>query len=158
MTVKTTRTASGRTTPAARAAAAPAATARLLSGGNPQIPKGYGQPSIDAYIQAMPDWKREVGLRLDALVSKTVPKVLKAVKWNSPLYGMEQDHFFLSFHCFDKYIKVAFFRGASLQPPPPVSSRTASTRYLHVSPAEPLDEARFVAWVKQASRLPGQKM
>lgn len=135
-----------------------AGSPKLLSGGNPQIPKGYGQPSIDAYIAAMPDWKREVGLRLDALITKAVPKVHKAVKWNSPMYGLQDDLWFLSFHCFDKYIKVAFFRGTSLTPQPPVSSKTAATRYLHISPDQPFDEVQFAAWVKQASGLPGEKM
>lgn len=153
MISKTSGKSTARTTDSGRAP-----SPKLLSGGNPQIPKGYGQPSIDAYIAAMPDWKREVGLRLDALITQAVPKVRKAVKWNSPMYGLQDDLWFLSFHCFDQYIKLAFFRGTSLKPPPPVSSKTAETRYLHISPAEPLDEAQFVAWLKQASRLPGEKM
>jgi hypothetical protein len=136
----------------------PAAKAKLLSGGNPQIPKGYGQAPVDAYIKAMPDWKHAVGRRLDTVISQAVPNVRKAVKWNSPLYGNEDDRWFLSFHCFDRYIKLAFFRGTALKPQPPVSSKTAQTRYLHISPAEPLDEAQFIDWVKQASRLPGEKM
>lgn len=135
-----------------------AGSTKLLSGGNPQIPKGYGQASVDAYIAAMPEWKHEVGLRLDALITQAVPKVRKAVKWNSPMYGLQDDLWFVSFHCFDKYIKLAFFRGTSLTPPPPVSSKTADTRYLHISPSEPLDEAQFTAWIEQASRLPGEKM
>lgn len=135
-----------------------AAKPKLLAGGNPQIAKGYGQASVDAYIDAMPDWKHVVGRRLDTLITQAVPTLHKAVKWNSPLYGNQDDLWFLSFHCFDRYIKLAFFRGTSLQPQPPVSSKTAQTRYLHISQAEPLDEAQFIDWVKQASRLPGEKM
>lgn len=130
----------------------------LLSGGNPQIPKGYGDAPVQAYIAAIPDWKREVGRRLDALITHTIPGVRKAVKWNSPLYGMEDQVWFLSFHCFTKYVKVAFFRGASLSPVPPGTSRQENVRYLDVYENEPLDEAQFVDWVKQASRLPGERM
>lgn len=154
MTGKTSR----NTAAAPRDASAGKTAPKLLAGGNPQIPKGYGQASIDAYVDAMPDWKRDVGRRLDALIDAAVPNVHKAVKWNSPMYGMQDDVWFLSFHCFDKYIKLAFFRGTSLKPQPPVASKTAETRYLHISQAEPLDEARFNDWVKQASRLPGEKM
>ncbi len=132
----------------------------LLSGGNPQIPKGYGDEPVQAYIAAMPGWKQPVGERLDALIEKSVPGVRKAVKWNSPLYGApgdEDDHWFLSFHCFAKYIKVAFHRGAELKPPPPVTSKHERIRYLHIHEGE-LDEAQFTDWVKQAARLPGEKM
>lgn len=137
-----------------RAAASPA----LLSGGNPQIAKGYGDGPVQAYIAAMPGWKRDVGRRLDALVVQTVPDVRKAVKWNTPLYGIEERTWFLSFHCFARYIKVAFFRGASLDPRPPVESKQEHVRYLHIHEGEAIDEAQFVAWVDQASRLPGEKM
>lgn len=130
----------------------------LLSGGNPQIPKGDGDAPVQAYIAAMPGWKSAVGRRLDALIGRAVPDVHKAVKWNSPLYGMPGQGWFLSFHCFAKYIKVAFFRGTSLQPVPPVESRTQETRYLHIHEDDTLDEARFVAWVQQASQLPGERM
>lgn len=130
----------------------------LLSGGNPQIAKGYGDGPVQAYIRAMPGWKRDVGRRLDALVTRTVPSVTKAVKWNSPLYGIEGQGWFLSLHCFAKYIKVAFFRGASLRPVPPVESKHEAVRYLHIHEGEPLDEARLAAWVKQASALPGERM
>jgi hypothetical protein len=130
----------------------------LLSGGNPQIPKGYGEAPVQAYIAAMPGWKSAVGARLDALIGQAVPGVTKAVKWNSPFYGLEKDVWFLSLHCFDKYIKVAFFRGARLDPVPPVSSKTQDTRYLHIFEDKPLDEAQFIDWVKQASRLPGERM
>jgi hypothetical protein len=130
----------------------------LLSGGNPQIPKGYGDAPVKAYIAAMPGWKSNVGRRLDAIIVRTVPKVRKAVKWNSPFYGVEDDSWFLSYHCFAKYIKVAFFRGASLDPAPPVESKHKEVRYLHVHEDESLDEARFADWVKQASELPGERM
>ena len=131
---------------------------RLLSGGNPQIPKGIGEAPVRAYIAAMPGWKRDVGRRLDALVTRVVPHVHKAVKWNSPLYGIEGDGWFMSFHCYDRYIKVAFFRGTTLDPPPPVDSKTKETRYLHVHEDGAFDEAQFAEWVRQASRLPGERM
>ncbi|OQM76971.1 histidine kinase [Pseudaminobacter manganicus] len=130
----------------------------LLSGGNPQIAKGYGDAPVQAYIAAMPGWKRSVGERLDALIAHTVPNVSKAVKWNSPFYGLDGQGWFLSFHCFDKYIKVAFFRGASLDPPPPVASKQPEVRYLHIQQGAEIDEAEFARWVKQASQLPGEKM
>jgi hypothetical protein len=130
----------------------------LLSGGNPQIAKAYGDAPVQAYIAAMPGWKRDVGRRLDALIARAVPGVRKAVKWNSPLYGMEDNVWFLSLHCFARYIKVAFFRGASLAPVPPGASKTPHTRYFHIHEDDTLDEAQFTAWVKQASRLPGERM
>lgn len=130
----------------------------LLSGGNPQIPKGDGDGPVQAYIAAMPGWKSAVGRQLDALIVKTVPDVHKAVKWNSPFYGMKAGGWFLSYHCFDKYIKVAFFRGALLDPPAPVFSKSGDTRYLHIHEDDALDEAQFTSWVEQASRLPGEKM
>ena len=131
---------------------------KLLSGGNPQIPKGYGDAPVQAYIAAMPGWKSAVGRRLDALITKAVPGVAKAVKWNSPFYGVEGDGWFLSFHCFDRYVKVAFFRGAELEPEPPVGSKQKHVRYLHVYETDTLDETRFADWTLQASRLPGEKM
>ena len=131
---------------------------RLLSGGNPQIPKGHGDAPVQAYIAAMPGWKRDVGRRVDAIITGTVPGVRKAVKWNSPLYGMDGETWFLSFHCFDRYIKIAFHRGADLRPLPPVASKQAHVRYLHVSADDALDEDRFADWVAQAARLPGEKM
>lgn len=130
----------------------------LLSGGNPQIAKGYGDAPVQAYIAAMPGWKRDVGRRLDALIVKTVPGVKKAVKWNSPLYGIEDEGWFLGVHCFTKYIKVAFFRGASLVPVPPDASKSKDTRYLDIHEDDELNEAQFAAWVKQASLLPGERM
>jgi hypothetical protein len=130
----------------------------LLSGGNPQIAKGYGDAPVQAYIAAMPGWKSEVGRRLDSLIERAVPAVQKAVKWNSPFYGLEGEGWFLSYHCFTKYVKVAFFRGASLQPVPPGQSKQKEVRYLDVHEGDPIDEAQFVDWVRQASRLPGEKM
>jgi len=130
----------------------------LLSGGNPQIAKGYGDEPVQAYIAAMPGWKSELGRRLDTLIERTAPSVRKAVKWNSPFYGIEDDCWFLSFHCFTKYVKVTFFRGASLKPVPPGESRHKDVRYLDIREGEEFDEAQFTDWVKQASRLPGEKM
>ncbi|WEZ82088.1 DUF1801 domain-containing protein [Rhizobium sp. 32-5/1] len=130
----------------------------LLSGGNPQIAKGSGDGPVQAYIAAMPDWKSEIGRRLDVLIVETVPNVQKAVKWNSPLYGREGDGWFLGLHCFTKYVKLAFFRGASLDPPPPVASKAGETRYFHIHENVALDEAQLAAWIRQASQLPGERM
>jgi len=130
----------------------------LLSGGNPQIAKGYGDAPVQAYIAAMPGWKHDVGRRLDALIVRTIPGVRKAVKWNSPFYGVEDQVWFLSFHCFAKYVKVAFFRGASLRPLPPGESKQKDVRYLDIHEDDQLDEAQLTAWVKQASLLPGERM
>jgi hypothetical protein len=130
----------------------------LLSGGNPQTAKGHGDGPVQAYIAALPGWKQAAGARLDALIAEAVPGVAKAVKWNSPFYGVEPGRWFLSFHAFAKYLKVAFFQGAELEPPPPVGSKSPGVRYLHVGEGEPLDEAQFVAWVRQAARLPGERM
>ena len=131
---------------------------KLLAGGNPQIPKGEGNAPVRAYIAAMPGWKRTVGRRLDALVERTVPDVHKAVKWNSPFYGIEGDGWFLNFHCFERYVKVAFFRGTSLRPVPPGESRHKEVRYIDIREDDELDEAQLTKWVKQASRLPGERM
>lgn len=130
----------------------------LLSGGNPQIPKGYGDAPVKAWIAAAPGWKSDVWRRLDALIERTVPGVRKAVKWNSPLYGTEADHWFLGVHVYAKYLKVSFFRGAELDPLPPVGSKQKHVRYFHIHEDDDLDEAQFADWVKQASRLPGEKM
>ena len=145
------------TVPAPPGAKRPAATAEpvLLSGGNPQIPKGEGDAPVQAYIAAMPGWKSEAGRRLDALIVRTVPGVRKAVKWNSPFYGVEGQGWFLSFHCFTRYIKLAFFRGAALSPAPPVESKDENTRYFHIHEDQPLDEARLASWIRQAAELPG---
>jgi hypothetical protein len=144
---------------AKKAAATQGATKpALLSGGNPQIAKAYGDAPVQAYIAAMPGWKRDVGRRLDALIARTVPGVKKAVKWNSPFYGVEEGVWFLSFHCFTSYVKVAFFRGASLRPVPPGGSKQKDVRYLDIHEDDELDEAPLAAWVKQASQLPGERM
>jgi len=131
---------------------------RLLAGGNPQIAKGYGDEPVQAFIAAMPGWKRGVGRRIDAIIARVVPGVRKAVKWNSPLYGVEDHVYFLGVHCLTRCVKVAFFRGSSLNPTPPVRSKQQAVRYLHVSEDEPLDEELFATWVVQASRLPGERM
>ncbi len=128
---------------------------RLLAGGNPQIPKGDGHAPVQAYIRAMPGWKRDIGRRLDALISRLVPDVRKAVRWNSPFYGMEDRDWFLSYHCFTKYVKVTFFRGSSLDPLPPGESRNPDTRYLDIREDDPIDEKQLSRWIRQASRLPG---
>ena len=130
----------------------------LLSGGNPQIAKGYGDAPVQAWIAAAPGWKSDAWRRLDALIERTLPDVNKAVKWNSPLYGMKQDHWFLGVHVFAKYLKVSFFRGAELDPLPPVGSKQKHVRYLHIHEDDEPDEAQFADWVKQASRLPGEKL
>ena len=137
-----------------RVAAKPA----LLAGGNPQIAKGDGDAPVQAYIAAMPGWKRDTGRSLDALIVATVPGVAKAVKWNSPLYGIKDNGWFLSVHCFTKYVKVAFFRGTALKPVPPGASKSKDTRYLDIREGDTLDEAQFAAWVKQASKLRGEQM
>jgi hypothetical protein len=130
----------------------------LLAGGNPQIAKADGDAPVQAYIAAMPGWKRDVGHRLDALIARTVPGVRKAVKWNSPFYGIQGQGWFLSYHCFTKYVKVAFFRGTALRPVPPGESKHKDVRYLDIHEDDPLDEAQLAAWVKQASQLPGERM
>jgi hypothetical protein len=135
-----------------------AAKPALLSGGNPQIAKGEGDAPVQAYIAAMPGWKRKVGQQLDALIVRTVPGVHKAVKWNSPFYGLKGEGWFLSYHCFTKYVKVAFFKGASLRPLPSGESKRKNVRYLDIHEDEPIDEAQFTSWVKQARKLPGERM
>ena len=133
-------------------------TPRLLSGGNPQIPKGYGDAPVQAWIEASPGWKRDAARRLDALITRAVPDVRKAVKWNSPMYGMEEGSWFAGLHGFDRYIKVAFFRGAALDPLPPVGSKQKDVRYFHLHEDGVLDEDQFADWIRQAARLPGEKM
>jgi hypothetical protein len=127
----------------------------LLAGGNPQIAKADGDAPVQAYIAAIPGWKRDVGRRLDALIARTVPDVRKAVRWNSPFYGIEGQGWFLSFHCFTKYVKVTFFRGASLRPVPPVESKREDVRHLHIHEDDPLDEGQLATWIQQAAALPG---
>jgi len=128
---------------------------KLLSGGNPQIAKADGDAPVQAYISAMPGWKHDIGKRLDALIERNVPKVCKAVKWNTPFYGIEGQGWFLGFHCLTNYVKVSFFRGASLHPVPPVESKQADVRYLHLRENEAFDEELVAAWIRQASKLPG---
>jgi hypothetical protein len=127
----------------------------LLSGGNPQIAKGDGDAPVQAYISAMPGWKRKVGKQLDAIIVRTVPQVRKAVKWNSPFYGVEDKGWFLSFHVFTRYVKVTFFRGAALKPIPPGASKMKDVRYLDIHEDDELDEAQMVKWVRQAAANPG---
>jgi hypothetical protein len=164
-TPKSKKTAkAAKKTAAKRTIAKPA----LLAGGNPQIAKGYGDAPVTAYIAAMPAWKQGVGRRLDKLIVRTVPGVRKAVKWNSPFYGVEgpagpesaskKGGWFLSFHCFARCVKVAFFRGASLRPMPPGVSKHKEVRYLDIHEDDALDEAQLAAWVKQAAALPGERM
>ena len=130
----------------------------LLSGDNPQIPKGYGDAPVQSYLGAIPGWKQDVARRVDALITRTVPGVMKAVKWNSPLYGMEEKHFFLGLHVFKNYVKLAFFKGAHLTPMPPGTSKQAEVRYLDLREDTPFDEAQIASWIKQASEIPGEKM
>ncbi|MEW6433060.1 MAG: DUF1801 domain-containing protein [Myxococcota bacterium] len=138
-----------------RATAKRAAKPKLLAGGNPQIAKGDGDGPVQAYLAAMPGWKRAVGERLDAVIAGAVPGVRKAVKWNSPFYGVAGQGWFLSFHCYAKFVKVAFFRGAQLTPPPPGASKQPDVRYLDVREGDVLDEAQLAAWARQAAALPG---
>lgn len=131
---------------------------KLLSSGNPQIPKGDGDAPVQAYIAAMPGWKRDVGRRLDALVARAVPNVQKAVKWNTPLYGVEGDGWFFAFYCYTKYVQLTFFRGTALDPVPPVASKNKETRYLNIREDDRFDETQIADWVTQASQLPGEKL
>lgn len=135
-------------------AGAKAKTVRLLSGGNPPIPKADGDTPVQVYIEAMPGWKRDVGRRLDALITRTVPRVRKAMRWNTPFYGIEGEGWFLGFHCITQYVKVAFFRGSSLRPQPPVESKTQAVRYLHIYEDGKFDEEQVTEWIRQASKLP----
>jgi hypothetical protein len=132
-----------------------AAKPTLLAGGNPQIAKADGDAPVQAYIAAMPGWKNDVGRRLDALIGRTVPGVRKAIKWNTPFYGVEGQGWFLGFHCFTKYVKVAFFRGTMLRPVPPGESKQKDTRYLDIHEDDQLDEEILASWIRQASELPG---
>ena len=127
----------------------------LLSGGNPQIAKADGDAPVQAYIAALPGWKSEIGRRLDSIIVRTVPDARKAVRWNSPFYGMEGQGWFLNFHCFAKYVKVAFFNGTSLDPIPPGESKDENARYLNIYEGDQFDEEQFAAWVIQASQSPG---
>ena len=152
------KVAKGATSSAAKTARGQPDGPVLLSGGNPQIAKGYGDGPVQAYIAAMPGWKSAVGRRIDDLIVRALPDVEKAVKWNSPFYGTERDLWFLGFHCLSKYVKVAFFRGASLVPQPPGASRQKDVRYLDIHEGAAIDEAQFIDWVCQAAGLPGERM
>ena len=134
------------------------ATPKLLSGGNPQIPKGEGNEPVQAYIAAMPGWKRALGERLDRLIVRTVPDVHKAVKWNQPFYGRPGDGWFLAFRCYTRYVQLSFFRGTSLDPPPPKGSKHPEVRYLDIHEDDDVDEHQLRSWITQASRLPGEKL
>ncbi len=152
MAVKT----SNRSTQVARKAARRVATKTTpLSGGNPQIAKADGDAPVQAYIAAMPGWKRDIGRRLDALIVRTAPDVRKAVKWNSPFYGVEGQGWFLNFHTFTNSVKVAFFRGTSLRPVPPGASKHKEVRYLDIRKDDQLDEVQIATWIRQAAALPG---
>lgn len=129
----------------------------LLSGGNPQIPKGTGNEPVEAYLAAMLGWKQDIGRRLDAIIVATLPEVRKAVKWNTPFYSADGQHWFLGFHCLTRYVKVAFPDGAAMEPPPPGTSKQPRVRYLDIHEGDGFDEAQFADWVRQASRLPGEK-
>lgn len=146
-----------RKTAKKKTAAKKTAKPKLLSGGNPQIAKGYGEAPVKAYIAAASGWRRDVCKRLDAIITKSVPGVKKAVKWNSPFYGVEEGLWFASFHVFARYVKVTFFQGASLKPPPEGKSKYPAVRYYDIGEGE-LDEKQFAAWIKQAAKLPGEKM
>jgi hypothetical protein len=155
------KTTSGKTQKAEKKTASMPGAAEpvLLSGGNPQIPKGYGDAPVQAYIAAIPGWKQGIGRRLDEIIGRTVPSVRKAVKWNSPFYGAgdEDKGWFVSYHCFNKYVKVTFFRGTSMDPVPPGKSKHPEVRYLDIH-EDQLNEAQFADWVKQASGLPGERL
>lgn len=146
-----------RSKPAAKAAASTSKTkpAKLLSGGNPQIAKADGDAPVQAYIAAMPGWKGDIGRRLDAIIERNAPKVRKAVKWNSPFYGIEGQGWFLTFHVFTRYVKATFFKGSSLQPVPPGAGKDQNARWIDIYEDDELDEAQFGRWVKQAAAVPG---
>lgn len=128
---------------------------RLLSGGNPQIAKGDGDGPVQAYIAAMPDWKQAIGRAIDDLVAEIVPDVARAVRWNSPFYGVPGRGWFLSYHCFTRYVKVSFFNGVQLDPMPPVGSKDPQARYLHIEEDGITDEDQLRAWIRQSAALPG---
>lgn len=131
---------------------------KLLAGGNPQIPKGEGNGPVQAYIAAMPGWKQRIGRAIDDIIERTIPGVRKAVKWNTPLYGVEGQGWFLGFHCYERYVKVTFFRGASLDPLPPGQSKQKEVRYLDIHEDDLIDDSSLSEWIKQASKLPGERL
>ena len=144
--------------PTAKKASKQAAAPRLLSGGNPQIPKGEGDAPVQAYVAAMPGWKRALGKHLDELIVRTVPDVHKAVKWNQPFYGHEDEGWFMAFRCYTTYVQLQFFRGTSLDPEPPKASKHPEVRYLDIHEDDDLDEDRLGSWIEQASKLPSEKV
>jgi hypothetical protein len=131
---------------------------KLLSGGNPQIPKADGDAPVQAYVAAMPGWKRDVGRHLDALIARTLPNVRKAVRWNTPFYGIEGQGWFLGMHCFTKFVKLTFLNGASLRPVPPVASKQEQVRYFHIHEGDPMDDEKLSDWIRQASEVPGEEL
>lgn len=131
---------------------------KLLAGGNPQIPKGEGNGPVQAYIAAMPGWKQRVGRAIDDVIERTIPGARKAVKWNTPLYGVEGQGWFLGFHCYERYVKVTFFRGASLDPVPPGQSKQKDVRYLDIHEDDLIDDSGLSDWIRQASALPGERL
>src|SRR5262245_1178979 len=135
--------------------ATPKAKPRLLAGGNPQMAKADGDAAVKAYIAAMPEWKSAVGRKLDAVIVRAVPKVRKAIRWNSPFYGVGGPAWVPAFHVFTRYVKVSFFRGASLKPPPPGPSKSKETRYLDIHVDDTIDEKQLAKWIKQAAAIPG---
>ena len=147
-----------RTAPKSGGAAQSDREPAYVSGGNPQIAKAYGDAPVQAYIRAMPGWKRDLGRRLDAIITRAVPGVRKAVKWNSPLYGAADGEWFLGIHCYARFVKVTFFQGASLRPLPPGESTQKDVRLFDIHEQDRLDEAQFASWVEQASRAPGVRM
>jgi hypothetical protein len=128
---------------------------RLLAGGNPQIPKGDGDAPVQAYIDAMPGWKSDVGRHLDVLIQRAVPHVVKALKWNQPLYGVQGQGFFVSFRCFTKYVKLTFFSGAELDPLPPVEFKDPNERAFHIHEDDDVDDEQLISWFRQAAAIPG---
>ena len=146
-----------RRTPACTSKLTPPAKGKvvLLSGGNPQIPKGDGDAVVQAYIAAMPEWKSTIGKQLDRLIEQTVPQVRKVIRWNSPFYGVEGQGYFISYHVFAKYVKVCFIKGKSLKPLPPIDSKDPHARYLHIHENDALDVKQLAAWIKQAAAIPG---
>ncbi len=136
----------------------PPAEVKLLSGGNPQIPKGDGNEPVRLYIEHMPEWKRELGERIDQLIADVVPDVYRKVRWNQPFYGVDPDTVFASFRCFTKKVQIAFHNGASLDPPPPKASKHPDVRYLDIHEADEIDEPQLTSWIRQGSQLPGEKL
>jgi hypothetical protein len=130
----------------------------LLSGGNPQIPKGDGDRPVQDYIAAMPDWKGDIGRHLDHLIGEVVPHARKAVRWNSPFYGVQDNGWFLSFHCFTKYVKVTWLNGADLDPAPPLPSKVGRVRYLHLAADDVIDDEQLADWIRQAAQAPGDDL